>query len=274
MKMATVTGTGNGENLSGSTTNGDDIVYALGGDDTINAKQGNDIVYGGEGNDTIQGGNDNDTLYGDAGNDILDGGNDNDVLIGGEGDDQLTGGNGADTFVFNFTVTSSMVQKTVLFRDGNAPSTTADYKAWLNYDTQLDAWRAELSSVYGVDLDATDTFAVDITVNGGSVKKPVYSTVEFSGDNSYTYFDEEASATIEGEGYDTVLDWSNGADKLALNGLSNTEGAANYWGNFLTSDDVADDGKTVISFDGGSITLIGTDMSIADLVTGGYVLFG
>jgi hypothetical protein len=217
--------------------------------------------------------NGKDNITGGDGNDTINAGNGDDVLTGGKGNDLLTGGNGADTFVFNFTVTSSTVEKTVLFRDGNAPSTTADYKAWLNYDTQLDAWRSELSSLYGVDLDATDTFDVDITVNGGSVKKPVNSTVEFSGDNSYTYFDEVASATIEGEGYDTVLDWSTGADKLALNGLSNTEGAANYWGNFLTSD-VAVDGKTVISFDGGSITLIGTDMSIAELVTGGYVLFG
>jgi hypothetical protein len=282
-----------------------DVIIGTNGDDTLDGTANADTMIGGSGNDTLNGGagddtlggeysyqeptpnpNDgdatrtvevsetgNDILNGGDGNDSLDGGNGDDVLTGGEGNDLLTGGKGADTFVFNFTVTSNTVQQTVYFRDGDAPSTSADYKAWYNYDTQLDAWRAELSALYGVDLDATDTFDVDITVNGGTVKKPLLSTVEFSGDNSYTYLDEVASATIEGEGYDTIMDWTSGANKLALNGLSSVATDANYWGNFLTSD-AAVDGKTVISFTGGSITLISTDMSIADLVAGEYVLFG
>lgn len=251
-------------------TAGNDIYAGTNQADTINGGAGDDILgtdspdKEGNGNDVIDGGEGNDTLYG---------GNGDDTLIGGPGDDILKGGNGADTFVFNFTVTSTTVEKTVYFRDGDAPSTSADYKAWYNYDTQLDAWRANLDSLYGEDLDATDTFDVDITVNGGSVKKPVYSTVEFSGDNSYTYLETGAAATIQGEGYDKIIDWANGADTLVFSGLSNTSTDANYWGNFLSTDSDID-GKTVISFDGGSITLVGVDTSVSDLIADGLLTFG
>ncbi len=261
-------------------------------DDVLNGGNGNDTLYGGAGDDVLGGEystvisklngktdvvtveeNGNDTLYGEAGNDTLDGGNGNDTLVGGADDDTLTGGTGDDTFTFNFKLTSDSELTTVYFRDGDAPSLSADYKAWYNYDTQLDAWRAELDNLYGGDLDAGETYDVDITVNGGTVKKPIYSTVNFTGDNSYAYYETTTKATIEGEGTDVVLDWGTGADKLLLNGLSADATKATYWGNFLTSDTVAD-GQTVISFDGGSITLVGTDASIADLVAGGYVQFG
>lgn len=261
-------------------------------DDVLNGGNGNDTLYGGAGDDVLGGEysteilkpngktdvvtveeNGNDTLYGEAGNDTLDGGNGNDTLVGGPGDDTLTGDSGDDTFAFNFTVTSGAELTTVYFRDGDAPSLSADYKAWYNYDTQLDAWRAELDTLYGGDLDAGTTYDVDITVNGGTPKKPTTSTYSFDGDNSYSYYEATTKATIEGEGTDVVLDWGTGADKLVLNGLSANAGEAAYWGNFLTSDTVAD-GKTVISFDGGSITLVGTDASLADLVADGYVQFG
>ncbi|WP_332675685.1 calcium-binding protein [Aromatoleum sp.] len=258
---------------------GEQTLTGSDGNDLMNGGNGNDVLYGGAGDDVLGvvatvAENGNDALYGEAGNDSLDGGNGNDTLVGGPGDDTLTGGSGDDTFAFNFTVTSGSQLTTVYFRDGDAPSLNADYKAWYNYDTQLDAWRAELDNLYGGDLDAGETYDVDITVNGGTVKKPIYSTANFTGDNSYAYYETTTKATIEGEGTDVVLDWAaKGADKLVLNGLSDNATDAAYWGNFLTSDTLTD-GKTVISFDGGSITLVGTDASLADLVAGGYVQFG
>ncbi|MDT3670464.1 MAG: calcium-binding protein [Aromatoleum sp.] len=271
--------------------NGTQTLTGSDGNDLINGGNDSDVLYGGAGDDvlgkysydsvnrkgepivvTVEE-NGDDKLYGEAGNDTLNGGNGNDTLDGGPGDDTLTGGSGDDKFIFNFKVTSAAELKTVYFRDGDSPSLNADYKAWYNYDTQLDAWRAELDKLYGGDLAAGETYDVDITVNGGTVKKPIYSTVNFTGDNSYAYYDTTTKATITGEGTDVVLDWGKGADKVVLTGLSNSTTAENYWGNFLTSDTAAD-GKTVISFDGGSITLVGTDASIADLVAGGYVQFG
>lgn len=111
------------------------IVYGLGGDDTIffantsnnsNNKvafggAGNDTIrtnanslnsarsYGGEGNDILTGGSVNDFLMGEAGDDGLGGGNGNDTLNGGSGkdyiigdggNDLLTGGEGVDLFDF------------------------------------------------------------------------------------------------------------------------------------------------------------------------------
>lgn len=267
----TLTGSDSDDLLNGG--NGNDTLYGGAGDDVLGEYSYDSVNRKGESIAVTVDENGNDTLYGEAGNDALDGGNGNDTLVGGPDDDTLTGGSGDDTFVFNFTVTSGSELTTVYFRDGDAPSLSADYKAWYNYDTQLDAWRAELDTLYGGDLDAGTTYDVDITVNGGTLKKPTTSTYSFDGDNSYAYYEATTKATIEGEGTDVVLDWGTGADKLVLNGLSANAGDAAYWGNFLTSD-IVTDGKTVISFDGGSITLVGTDASLADLVAGGYVQFG
>ena len=53
---------------------GNDIIYARGGDDTINAGLGNDIIWAQDGNDTLNGGDGDDLLKGGAGADILNGG--------------------------------------------------------------------------------------------------------------------------------------------------------------------------------------------------------
>lgn len=275
--MAILNGTSDDNVIPG--TNQDDVIRGGDGNDTLGSGDGDqlgngdDLIKGENGNDILLGGQGNDVLYGGPGDDLLDGGRGDDILNGGLGDDQLTGGKGADTFVFNFTVTNTAVQKTALFRDGNAPSTNADWSAWNNYTKQLDAWRAEMSATYGVDLDNTETFGVNITVNGGSVKKPVLSPVHFEGDNSYTYWENSTDVKIEGQGTDEVKDWTVD-DVLQLNGLSNDAGAVNYWNKFLTVDTVAGDGKTVITFSGGSITLVGVDTTIEALIAAGQVNFG
>lgn len=99
-------------------TNGDNAVFANGGNDTVFSLRGDDIVFGGTGGDIIvagrgddiaSGGADDDLLRGQSGNDILDGGSGddtvfgasgNDVLIDGLGDDVVRGGSGDDVFVF------------------------------------------------------------------------------------------------------------------------------------------------------------------------------
>lgn len=65
--------------MQGSTDNGEDRIFGLGG------------------NDTLTGGGRSDYLDGGTGDDQLDGGLGNDTLLGGEGNDQLTGGKGSDT---------------------------------------------------------------------------------------------------------------------------------------------------------------------------------
>ena len=75
---------------------GDDVVYAAGGSDIINGDAGADTLYAGAGNDAVSGGVDNDTLYAEAGDDAVDGGAGNDRVDGGDGVDTLEGGTGND----------------------------------------------------------------------------------------------------------------------------------------------------------------------------------
>ncbi|MEW6248539.1 MAG: calcium-binding protein [Nitrospirota bacterium] len=99
--------TSNSYTIVGATNN---IVHALGGDDTVGSDLGNDQLFGGDGNDTLLGAGGHDRLFGGAGHDVLsgdetgaapgqdvlDGGDGNDQLFGGAGDDELLGGAGDD----------------------------------------------------------------------------------------------------------------------------------------------------------------------------------
>ena len=65
-----VVGTNSGtDNIDGTYTTGDDVIFAVGGADIVLAGSGNDSVFGQAGADQIHGGLGNDTLYGAAGND-------------------------------------------------------------------------------------------------------------------------------------------------------------------------------------------------------------
>ena len=62
----------------------DDIIRAMGGDDTVLAGDGFDVVFGGKGDDQINGEGENDTLFGGTGSD---------TILGGLGHDQIDSGN-------------------------------------------------------------------------------------------------------------------------------------------------------------------------------------
>jgi VCBS repeat-containing protein len=72
------------------------LVFGLGGDDTLSGLAGEDTVLGGPGDDSLSGGNGNDDLIGGSGADVLIGGRGDDELYGGEGGDTLDGGEGFD----------------------------------------------------------------------------------------------------------------------------------------------------------------------------------
>ncbi len=87
---------------------GHDIFYggrcdtgAVGTNDVIRGMEGNDIVYASGGDDNVWGGADNDTLFGGAGDDNIWGDGGHDKIYGGAGDDVLNGGGGNDTFFFS-----------------------------------------------------------------------------------------------------------------------------------------------------------------------------
>src|SRR5205807_394378 len=93
------------------------VVYALAGDDTVNAGTVTSFpveLIGGAGSDTLTGGTQDDVLLGnnpgdyalgfnnaanDKGNDSLTGGAGNDTLDGGLGNDTMSGGVGSDNYI-------------------------------------------------------------------------------------------------------------------------------------------------------------------------------
>lgn len=86
----------NGYTIAGATN---DIIHALGGNDSVVTDVGNDQLFGEEGDDLLQGEGGNDRLDGGTGNDLLLGGEGNDAAKGGEGDDELQGNLGLDVLV-------------------------------------------------------------------------------------------------------------------------------------------------------------------------------
>ncbi len=100
-----VTGDNNANNIDFN-GNSNEIINALGGNDTVTSGSGTDQIYGGAGNDNLNGeaGIDrvygqsgNDTLAGDANDDSLYGGSNDDLISGNAGNDVIFGGSGADT---------------------------------------------------------------------------------------------------------------------------------------------------------------------------------
>ena len=74
--------------------NGNHTYYFGDGDDIVSAGTGSDTINGGAGDDNINAGNGNNTIRGDEGNDVLTGGNGINTLFGGLGNDTLGGAAG------------------------------------------------------------------------------------------------------------------------------------------------------------------------------------
>ena len=97
------TGTAQDDPINTGNGSTNDIIYGLGGNDTISTGNSADIIYGQAGNDNIQGGSQDDSVYGGSGTDNIDGGEGSDVIYGGSGNDTINGGsNGTDVLVGGF----------------------------------------------------------------------------------------------------------------------------------------------------------------------------
>ena len=67
--------------VSGTATEGADVIEGAGRDDTIDGLGGDDYILGGYGDDSINGGDGDDVIEGGRGSDIMIGGDGNDILI-------------------------------------------------------------------------------------------------------------------------------------------------------------------------------------------------
>ena len=79
---------------------GADYIDGGPGNDILSGNWGNDIILGGDGNDRINGGAGDDVLYTGSGNDYVQGDYGNDTIYCGPGTNQIDGGPGTDTAVF------------------------------------------------------------------------------------------------------------------------------------------------------------------------------
>jgi hypothetical protein len=89
-----------GDNVSGDTSGGNDVLSGGYGDDLITGGYGNDTVYGNQGDDVLYGNQGSDWIHGGQGDDTIYGGQGNDTVNGGVGNDVLFGNLGDDLFVF------------------------------------------------------------------------------------------------------------------------------------------------------------------------------
>ncbi len=165
---------------------GDDSLDGGDGKDQLFGKAGNDLLKGGTGNDLLYGQSGNDLLYGQSGNDYLNGGNDDDKLIGGSGNDYLHGGNGNDSLYGG---------------SGN------DY---LNGGDGNDSLYGGSGNDYLNGGDGDDKLIGgngDDTLNGGIGNDTIHL-----GDGKDTV------VLTPNSGFDRVLDFKNGEDKIQLDG--------------------------------------------------------
>ncbi len=265
--------------------------------DLIYGGRKNDTIYGYAGPDTLLGGDGygSDTLYGGDGNDSLHGGgfaqsvydyDGFDTIYGGMGDDKMTG----DKFVFNFVVSEQrdQVLTTVQFRDGDTPAESASAVAWSNYLSQLASWRDALTNIHGADLSDTMDESVMLTASPRKAAKDVVTGLKtYDKDFSYMTEGSTVSTVVTGEGHDTIYywgrqygyheqvgwgPWSTDHKTIKLSGLSGVTTDANFYGNFVSVDSVWDL-QTIITIGDSSITLVGVETTMAELIAGGHITF-
>ena len=205
---------------------GNDTLNGGAGTDQISGGKGKDLLNGGDAKDTLNGDGGNDTLNGQQGQDILAGGNGRDSLSGGTENDSLDGGAGQDTLKGGDGDDS--------LRGGSQADTLSGEKG---RDTLIGNGGNDLLKGGGQgDLlrgnsgkDTLNGGAGNDTLNGGSGA----DTFLFNGDTN--------------TGHDQITDFQNGTDVIEISGavgfgdLTITQGG----------------GNTVISWSGGSVTLLG-----------------
>lgn len=258
-------------------TNGNDTISGLGGNDVINGGNGDDWISGDDGDDKLHGAAGNDFLFGGRGNDQLVGAAGNDWLEGGAGADQMNGGGGADTYAFNFVVehTTGVVTfgkspldydaptgggKNVVPADGMVSEAefskfTHDYRAWLDEHAPAD---------YSYSIAQADP--VTSLADPGAVDGAVSSVVLTNGQTRYWEGSIEVGGGFkitQSDGHDTLAQFQRApknGDTLYLKGLAGLTGEQLDTLFDLTTSDTNGDGKldTVLSWEGGSITILGT----------------
>jgi Animal haem peroxidase/RTX calcium-binding nonapeptide repeat (4 copies) len=203
---------------------GNDSEALLRSADRIFGKQGNDLIFGQGGNDTIDGGVGNDSLNGDRGNDQIFGKAGNDFLSGGAGNDLLNGGKGDDVIYGD----SFSAQNSALNSDGSdriLGGKGNDLIFGQGGNDTIDG---------GVDNDTIDGGVGDDTLKGqdgndhlmgGDGNDKLYGGLGndvlnggLGNDTLNLGSGQDTVVLASGNGYDVVVDFKDGEDKIQLSG--------------------------------------------------------
>jgi VCBS repeat-containing protein len=200
-----VTGTDGGEDLILGGMD-DDLLRGLDGADTLLGGHGQDRLYGGDSVDRLSGHADADRLSGGKGDDQMFGGGGNDWLAGNRGDDLMVGGKGFDTM------------------RGGADN---DRLKGLDGRDRLLGGAGDDVLIGGKHNDVLRGSAGDDGLRGGGGDDRIFGG---SGDDKlFGRMGHDRMAGNSGadtfffklgEGTDTVLDFTDGEDLLAVDGLS------------------------------------------------------
>ena len=255
----TVFGGAGDDELHGGT--GDDIIVGDDGNDTIFGEDGNDQANGGAGADLMMGGAGNDVFGGGAGNDTLVGGDGDDNLWGEDGDDQANGGAGNDVVVGgagNDTIGGGDGDDVVVGQDGN--------------DVLFgEAGNDRLNGGDGADIliggDGNDELGGGTgndDINGGAGNDTIFGEDGNDTINGSTGNDillgmggSDTFVFTNGDGSDTITDFTHGTDHIWFNG-TNLHSFADVQSHATFN---AAANVTTITYTGGTLTLNGVTLS-------------
>ncbi len=237
---------------------GDDIIDGHGGNDMLSGNQGVDVISGHDGSDTIRGGQGDDVIIGGRGDDHLYGNGQSD----GEGSDKdtfvYTQGDGHDT-IYDFTSGEDKIDLTAFDRAGGLANLDLrqDGDNVIIDMTKFGGGTITLSNVKVADLDeddfifrksatfeGTDAFDILVGTAGSDIIKG-HGNIDFimggQGDdrieggsgNDFLYgdgisddgtgSDRDTFVYTPGGGYDTIVDFTDGEDKIdvtSFNGIA------------------------------------------------------
>lgn len=248
---------------------GDDVIFGEQGDDVLFGDAGDDVLFGGEGDDELHGGPGNDILYGDAGADVLFGGAGDDLINGGPGGDLMWGGPGADRFEFTFQIavdTEGGDPETVTLQAPDLQGAAQNqfvrgYRDWLkangiDVDDPASGWTWSQNDAAGPLRHFGEPVGVAVAVSVQTGKKVqtrwIADEVPVEGEAS-----GPSVLVMASDGHDVIGDFE-AADRLEFSGLgelADLDPGAMF---ALTLADVGgtEAPDTVLSWDGGSITLL------------------
>jgi RTX calcium-binding nonapeptide repeat (4 copies) len=182
-QTATIVGTSGNNEISGTAHK--DVIFAGGGNDTIEARNtranhGRDIICGGPGNDEITGNNESEKLIGGPGNDVFRAGNGNDLVVGDNanpkgnesgptGKDDLAGSGGRDFMVGDNYGTGNVRggASDKNFRAAGSGDTVIGDSASVGSGNATGGGDDRMGGASGNDLVIGDSYTVSGTATGG-----------------------------------------------------------------------------------------------------------